>query len=176
MKNAYFSQAASWRIVRSAISDSLEEIRNDGQKGDEGIVLWLGRDEGDVVEVSHLVRLRGPGVEKRPDLIHIHSSLMNEVADLAIEREVRLVGQVHSHGPFYALDLSERDIEYGVHAPQYLSLVAPDYGDTASPIHSWGVHIFLEGYGYSRLSRAETEQRLNIVDGQNLPFLTAGGQ
>jgi hypothetical protein len=174
--NSYFSEAASWKIVRPAILDSIEEIKKDGKQGNEGIVLWFGRDQNSIVEVSHLVRLRGSGIEKRPDLIHINSSLMNEVADLAIECKARLIGQVHSHGPFYALDLSYTDVAHGVKAPQYLSLVAPDYGDTTCPIHSWGVHIFQEGFGYLRLSRAQAEQRLQVVDGQHLPFLTAGGE
>jgi len=88
---------------------------------------------------------------------------------------VRLLGQIHSHGPNYPLDLSATDREYGIKAPQYLSLVAPNYGNTAFPIHTWGVHVFVEGFGYSRLSQEEAEQRLCIVEGPHLSLLTAGG-
>jgi hypothetical protein len=175
MKNPYFSEVRIWRITGTAISDSVAEILVDGRDGNEGIVLWLGHDDGDVAEVTHLVRLRGPNIERFPDLIDIQPLLINEVADLAIRHEVRLVGQIHSHGPNCPLDLSVTDREYGIKAPQYLSVVAPNYGNTAFPIHSWGVHVFVEGSGYWRLSQEEAEQRLRIAEGPHLPFLTAGG-
>src|SRR5437868_3450420 len=137
MTNSHFVDIASWQIPETAISDSLAEMAIDGRNGNEGIVLWLGRDNGNVAEITHLIRLRGPLVEKRPDLINIHSSLLNDVADFAIEHDSRLIGQVHSHGPGYSLDLSPTDREYGIKAPHYLSIVAPDYGQTTAPIHHW---------------------------------------
>lgn len=48
----------------------------------------VGRDDASVAEVSHLVKLRGPMIRKRPDQIWIGSDLFNEVADLAIEHKV----------------------------------------------------------------------------------------
>ena len=167
---------AIWRIPETAIDDCLTEMARDGIDGNEGIVLWLGRDRNDVAEITHLVRLRGPLVEKRPDFINIHSSLFNDVADFAIEENLRLVGQVHSHGPGYRLDLSDTDREYGIKVPSYLSLVAPDYGQTREPIHRWGVHVFMAGAGYQRLSESEAHRRLEVVRGPRLPMVTVGDE
>jgi hypothetical protein len=175
MTNSYFVPVARWRFPESVISDSLREMAIDGQRGNEGIVMWLGRDDGGSTEITHLVRLRGALVDKRPDLINIHPSLLNDVADLAIEHKARLIGQVHSHGPGYSLDLSPTDREYGIKAPHYLSLVAPDYGNTTTPIQYWGVHVFVEGNGYVRLTPEESYTRVQLIPGSRLPFLTAGG-
>jgi hypothetical protein len=174
MSNPYFSPTEIWRIPQGAIADSLAEMAIDGEQGNEGIVLWLGRDDGEVCEVTQLVRLRGPLVEKFPDLINVDPALLNEVADLAIEHKARLIGQVHSHGPGYRLDLSPTDRDYGIKAPYYLSLVAPDYGNTTQAIEHWGVHVFKESVGYVRLGLQEVRRRIQIVAGTRVPFLTAG--
>lgn len=176
MKNSYFSHTETWRIPETVVPDSLAEMAIDGRRGNEGLVLWLGCDHGEIAEVTHLVRLRGPLVKKHPDLINVHASLLNDVADLAIDEKVRLIGQVHTHGPGYWLDLSPTDRDYGIKVPSYLSLVAPDYGRTTAPIQQWGVHVFDDGDGYVRLSPEEVHRRLQIVPGPHLPFLTAGGE
>ncbi len=173
--NAYFSQTDVWRVPAPAIADSLAEMAIDGNNGNEGIVLWLGCDDGDIAKVTHLVRLRGPLVEKFPDLINIHPVLLNEVADVAIENNVRLVGQVHSHGHGYSLDLSPTDRDYGIQAPGYLSLVAPDYGTTTTPIHCWGIHVFTDS-AYWRLPHHEAQRRIEVTRGSEVPFLTVGGR
>jgi hypothetical protein len=175
MTNTYFSHVETWRVPETVIPDSLAEMAIDGQQGNEGIVLWLGYDEREVAEVTHLVRLRGALIEKYPDFINIHPSLLNDVADIAIEHKVRLIGQVHSHGPGYWLDLSPTDREYGIKAPSYLSLVAPDYGNTNASIQDWGVHVCADGEGYLRLSPQEVHRRIHVVRGPHLPFLTVGG-
>jgi len=175
MTNAYFGETDIWRVPKLAISNSLAEMAIDGRNGNEGIVLWLGRDEHDVAEVTHLVRLRGPLVQKCPDQINIAPALFNEVADIAIENRVRLVGQVHSHGVGYSLALSPTDREYGIQAPGYLSLVAPDYGTGITPIHDWGVHVFTDMH-YRRLSKQEAERRIQVTETPQIPLLTVGGR
>lgn len=172
----FFKDTAIWRIPASAIDDCLTEMSRDGVDGNEGIVLWLGRDVDEVAEITHLIRVRGPLVDKRPALINIHPSIFNEIADIAIAEKVRLVGQVHSHGPGYGVDLSETDREYGIQVDSYLSLVAPDYGQTQEPIHRWGVHVFVAGTGYQRLSEADARRRVEVAHGTNLPMVTVGDE
>jgi proteasome lid subunit RPN8/RPN11 len=147
----------------------------DGCDGNEGIVFWLGQDREDIAEITHLVRLRGPLVVKHPEFVQVHPSLFNEIADIAIAHRLRLIGQVHTHGPDYRLDLSPTDRQYGIKTPSYLSLVAPNYGRTEVPVHHWGVHIFEEGLGYVRMRPAEAQRRIQVVSGPGLPFLTVGG-
>jgi hypothetical protein len=175
MTNSYFPQITAWRIPETAIPDLLAEMAIDGREGNEGIVLFLGRDDLTVSEVTHLVRLRGPGIRKRAWQITIQANLLNDVTDVAIEHNVRLVGQVHSHGPGYGLDLSPTDRLYGIKTPYYLSLVAPDYALSSAPIQRWGVHVFLEEQGYARLNSHEVSQRIQLFPTKRIPFLTVGG-
>lgn len=175
MNNSYFSSTQLWRIPQAAIEDSLDEMAFDGDNDHEGIVLWLGKDIHEIAEVTHLVRIRGPLVEKRKDFINIDPAILNDVADVAMEHGIRLVGQVHSHGPSYGVDLSLTDHIYGIRAPFYLSLVAPDYALTRAPLYDWGVHVYSPEVGYIRLSDAEVRHRLQIIGGLPPPMLTIGG-
>lgn len=170
----FFPSIKKWVIPASAILDSLKEMAFDGAIGNEGIVLWLGNRLKGIAEVTHLVGLRGPGVIKQPDLLRIESHLFNDVADVAIELGVSLLGQIHSHEGFW-VDLSWADSTYGVAVPYYLSVVAPHYamrGDT--DINDCGVHVFEPGRGYRRLPPNEVARRLNIGYGHKVPFLTVG--
>jgi hypothetical protein len=173
--NPYFAHVEKWRIPESVVPDSLAEMAIDGRQKNEGIVLFLGRDHDNFTEVTHLVKLRGPHIKKYPNLINIEAPLLNEVADLASSHGVRLIGQVHTHGRGYSLDLSPTDREYGIQAPFYLSLVAPDYAVSPSVLKHWGLHVFVEDTGYVRLNPAEIDRRIEVVPGPQLPFLTAGG-
>jgi len=175
MNNPYFSPTNSWRIPEAAVQDSLDEMALDGSHSHEGIVLWLGKDTGDVAEVTHLIRLRGPLVEKQAQFINIHPALFNDVADLAIAHGVRLVGQVHSHGPECGVDLSWTDRAHGIQVPFYLSLVAPEYAQTRAHLHDWGVHVYTSEAGYVRLGHDEARRRLQIAGNNRLPMLTVGG-
>ena len=170
-----FSETTTWRLPATVLPDSLEEMAIDGRRGNEGIVLWLGRDDGETAEITHLVKLRGPLITKRPNQIHIESELFNDIADVAIEKKVRLVGQIHSHGRGYSLDLSPTDRIYGLQTPHYLSLVAPDYGLTPCSITDCGIHVFQPGRGYIRLSLGEVAQKLEIIQGVHPPLIEVGG-
>jgi hypothetical protein len=171
-----FSETTNWRLPETVLPDSLQEMAIDGRRGTEGIVLWLGRDDGESAEITHLVKLRGPLVTKRPNQIHIESALFNDVADVAIENNVRLVGQIHSHGRGYSLDLSPTDRIYGLRTPHYLSVVAPDYGLSPCSVTDCGVHVFKPGCGYVRLTLAEVSKKIAIVRGPHLPFIEVGGR
>jgi hypothetical protein len=175
MTNLYFSEIETWRIPESAIADALAEMSIDGRDGNEGIALFLGQDNDDGdAEVTHLVKLRGPGLKKRPAQINIDAALLNEVTDVAIENKVRLLGQVHSHGPGYGIALSRTDRVYGIKTPYYLSLVAPDYGLSAAPIQRWGVHVFREQQGYVQLSAVEADRRIQLVPDMDVYVITVG--
>lgn len=176
MTNSYFSEIETWRIPEMAIADALKEMAIDGSEGNEGIVLFLGRDTDAVAEVTHLLKLRGGGVEKYPAWINIDPALLNDVTDVAMDNKVRLIGQVHSHGPGYGLDLSPTDRTYGIRTPYYLSLVAPDYALSAVPLQKWGVHVFMENQGWVRLSASEADRRLQVLPNARASVITVGGE
>ena len=173
---SYFPKVERWLIPKSALSSSFREMALDGVCGNEGIALWLGRRIGGRADITHVVALRGPGVIRKPNLLRISDDLMNDVTDLAIEHSVSLVGQIHSHGTGYGINLSPTDRMYGISVPYYLSLVAPHFGSRPkTPIGKCGVHVFEPGgAGFRRLPPDEANRRLEVISGPATPVLLVG--
>lgn len=171
----HFPPILIWRIPRSVLPDSFAEMKKDGLRGKEGIVLWLGHKINGQAEVTHLVSLRGKGITRSSANLRIDSSVVNDVTDLAIELGVILVGQIHSHGHGFGTNLSYSDRSYGVSVPGYLSVVAPDYA--LRPSTRWshsGIFVYEKGAGYRRLSTSEVKQRIQFVAMVRPPLLVVG--
>lgn len=175
MNTTFFPPVEVWHLTEGVLEGSLREMSTDGIRGNEGVVLWLGRRAQRQAEVTHLVGLRGSDVIKRPDLLVISPWLLNEVADVALQLSVSLIGQIHTHGSGYDIDLSRTDRTRGIAVPHFLSVVAPDYGLRSDiGITDCGVHVFEPGLGYRRLSTREVEQRVQVVSGSPPPLLLIG--
>ncbi len=110
----FFSEPRHWRIGQNVFRESLVEMARDGRHGNEGVAMWLGHYEDTTAIVTRVGILRGPYIRKAPALLMIGSELINDLTDLAVADGVRLIGQIHSHGPLYGTDLSETDRRYGV--------------------------------------------------------------
>lgn len=154
-----------WEVPEAALSISLEEMRLQGLKGNEGTALWLGRQrDQDLALVTHVVCLRGAGVTTAHSLIHVEAGLINMVADVALALGAYIVGQIHSHGHGWGVGLSLTDRELGVRAPWFLSVVAPDYGLRPTlGLRECGVHVCLPGGHFVRLSPAAVRQRVAVT-------------
>lgn len=171
----YFSIPGRWQIAADVLRHSFAEMAQDGARGCEGIAMWLGHHEGDTAVITHVARLRGPGLHKGPDRLLINADLVNDLTDVAIENKLTLIGQIHSHGPLHSTDLSEVDKRYGIVVPGYLSAVAPDYAMRPNTtIGECGIHVFIPGHRWQRLSPQEVQQRVSIVNGVTVPVLVAG--
>lgn len=172
--STFFPPVARWHLPEEAVYGSIAELARDGEQGNEGITLWLGhRQDGDAV-VTHLVALRGPSVRKGPRLLRIEPGLINDVIDLALELEVALIGQIHSHGRGW-VDLSPTDRTEGIAVPHYLSVIAPWFAlRPGTGLVDCGVHVFESGDGWRRLSPSEVQSRLCVVSGGRVPLISIG--
>lgn len=164
-----------WNMPRNVLADSISAMAPDGRRGNEGIVLWLGRVSEQEATVTHLVTLPDRWVRKRPDYLEVAPETLNTLLDVAEPLEVSLVGQIHSHPGTY-IDLSIPDRRYGISAPYFLSVVAPHYAQ--QPNTGWadcGVHQFLPRVGFCRLSREEVHRRMNVVETLRATTIVLGG-
>jgi hypothetical protein len=162
---AFFPTVDTWQVPRKALVASLREMARDGICGNEGIALWLGTRDSGIVTITHVVCLRGDDVARDPDYLNVGSATLNEVGDVAIGHGVTFVGQIHSHGPQFGVDLSPTDRRFGVAVPYFLSLVAPDYAlRTGISLEDCGVHVFEPSNGFRRLTRDEITERLALVE------------
>ena len=172
---SFFPPVDRWHLPQAALDASYREMARDGQAGTEGVALWLGNREASTGRITHVVGLRGPGVLKRRDLLRIEPWLFNDLADLLLELGVCLVGQIHSHPPGCSTDLSPTDREYGIKAPDYLSLVAPDFAARPTAcVEDCGVHVFDPGTGYRRMPPDEIAARICVESHIAVPFLIVG--
>lgn len=172
--STFFPPVARWHLPEAAVSGSFAEMARDGEQGNEGVALWLGHRQGGDAVVTHLVALRGSGVRKGPRLLSVEPWLINEVTDLAIELEVTLVGQIHSHGRGW-VDMSPTDRTEGIAVPHYLSVIAPWFAlRPGTGLVDCGVHVFESGDGWRRLSPSEVQTRLCVVSGGQVPLISIG--
>lgn len=152
-----------WTIPGNLLQESIAAMAADGKRGNEGIVLWLGGVSGEEVTITHLVTLPERWVHKTPRYLEVAPEALSALIDVAEPIEVSLVGQIHSHPGTY-VDLSIPDRRYGISAPYYLSVVAPHYAQW--PQTQWadcGVHQFVPGDGFRRLSSEEVCRRVNVT-------------
>lgn len=174
-----------WTVPQAALDRSYEELVADGARDREGIALWGGIAQpcagGDAVRVTHVILLRGPGVVRGRGYIGISPELLNDVTDAlaTLDGDVYLVGQIHGHPPFASTDLSEVDIAYGIRTPQYLSVVAPNYG-MAFPARfaECGVHVFEPRAGWLRFAPAEVAARMSVPSASDadITCITVGAE
>lgn len=155
-----------WILPQRALDYAYQELAADGALDREGIALWAGTAQGSDVRVTHVLLLRGPGVVRKEGYIGIAPDLLNQVTDALseIDGDVYLVGQIHGHPPRVSTDLSDVDIAYGIRAPNYLSVVAPNYGMSPVPrLEECGVHVFTPSVGWRRLLPSEVASRVSVV-------------
>lgn len=175
MNKKYFPTVLRWSLPEAALRASMTEMFRDGAHGNEGVAMWLGRRSGGCAYVSHVVALRGRGVIKRPAQLVIQESVFAAITGVAIDLGVSLVGQIHSHGPGYGVDLSPTDRMYGVAVPYYLSLVAPDYAMRPNtPLAACGVHVLQPGQGFRRLTAPEIKTRFHLTQESIPPLIVVG--
>ncbi|MBN8847145.1 MULTISPECIES: hypothetical protein [unclassified Sphingomonas] len=161
----FFEMPERWVLPDFIWKQSLEDMALDGAKGCEGVALWLGRHHEGAAVISACVLLRGPGVVKRPNHLSISAGLMNQVTMAALELDLILIGQVHSHSPLASTDLSYPDRYLGITERGYLSLVAPDFAQNpATRLAHCGVHVHEGAAGWRRMAAAEISSRFELPD------------
>jgi len=176
MNKKYFPTVDRWTLSEAVLQISMAEMSHDGAHGNEGVAMWLGRRAQGCATVTHVVALRGRGVIKCPAQLVIQEPVFAAVTEAAIDLGVSLIGQIHSHGPGYGVDLSPTDRMYGVAVPYYLSLVAPDYAMRHyTPMTACGVHVLQPGQGLRRLSISEINTRFHLTQ-EDLPQLIVIGE
>jgi hypothetical protein len=158
--------AERWLLADGLFDAVLRELSIDGLRHREGVAFFLGHHVGPEAHVTHLIALRGERLVKREDHLCIPAALMNEVTDHAIAQAGVLLGQVHSHGPGYGVDLSYPDHYFGIRAPGFLSLVCPDFGlHSETCLEDCGVHVFDAPRGFRRMRTGEIRQRFGSLLG-----------
>ena len=152
----------NWLLPSNLLQVSIAMMAPRGRAGNEGLALWLGRESDGFARVTHALELRGPGFRSSPLQLSISMLGMSAITDLADEKGVFLLGQVHSHPGGY-IELSDTDRRYGIRIADYLSVVCPHYAQApATRFADCGVHVF-DGDDYRPLATPEVARRISFV-------------
>lgn len=156
----------TWILPQSLLDASIKIMQPSGRLGNEGLALWLGREEhGDVARVTHVLDVRGAGVRAGPLQLQISERAMARITDAAADLETFLVGQIHSH-PGDFIELSDVDQIYGIRIEGYLSMVCPHYAQMPNTQwHQCGFHVF-EGAQFRQMAQKEVTARVRFDDAE----------
>ena len=71
------TQEITWSLPSDLLETSIEVMRPHGRIGNEGLALWLGKTNGNLVRITHLVSLRGDGFRTPPLQLRLNFTRFN---------------------------------------------------------------------------------------------------
>ncbi|WP_420128123.1 hypothetical protein [Longimicrobium sp.] len=152
------------RVPRDLAEAAREHLRAAGEEGCEAFVLWAGKRGGDVFEVLATLVPRQTA-HRTPSglLVEVDGDELLRLNVWLYDNGLQLVTQLHAHpGEAYH---SETDDRYPIMAQAGgLSLVLPDFAVRPFDVRDLAAHRLLPGRGWIRLSGAEIETLLKVVD------------
>lgn len=105
------------------VEQTLNHLQEAGQRGNECVVLWLGRESGGGIEIEAVCR---PAQIAGSDIFRIPPAAMREIIGVLAQHGWMIAAQVHSH-PFEAFHSLADDQWAIVRHENALSLVVPHF-------------------------------------------------
>jgi len=131
-------------ISRQCVSEMQVCIRTDLIRRHEGVCYLLGRIDGSTTRVDRAVR---PDAVTTPGSFHVDSLAMAAVMRLAAQRQLQVVGQLHTHpGAAYHSEGDERGAR--IRYKGYVSIVLPDYGRRLPDFTGAAIFVNHPGAGF----------------------------
>ena len=128
-------------IVPKAITEKTQLfLRHAGHARNEGMVLWVGQQEGMTFRVTNLLIPRQRGIRTHDGIcVIVDGEEMHRINMELFKSGLRLIAQVHSH-PTDAFH-SDTDDEYAIaNTIGCLSLVVPDFASRAFALAECAVY------------------------------------
>ena len=112
------------RITTNCRDQTTRHLHTSAQRGDEGIVYFVGLTNGTTSVALYGVR---PEADATSRSVDVSAPALGKIIRSAAEVDLQVVGQIHTHpgGAYHSEgDLAGMRIRY----PGYFSIVVPDYG------------------------------------------------
>jgi Prokaryotic homologs of the JAB domain len=132
-------------LDRVVIHTTLQTLKKFGARGEEGLVLWLGRIEPGHARVSQVYVPHQSSISDENGMGYfVSGETLFELNKTLAESGLRLIAQVHSHpGEAYH---SHADDRYAIVTVEGgLSIVVPDFGDAPAEPAAWAVYRLSSG-------------------------------
>jgi hypothetical protein len=129
------------QIPMSIVNIALDDLEYWGQRGVESIALFLGRWGKTTAHATTVVLADEPGVTRAVGLLRLSELWMLRLTQYCDEQNLSIVAQIHSH-PHDAWH-SFTDDHHLVHGPDLLSLVVPNFAQSADDRDhtNWAVFV-----------------------------------
>lgn len=165
MTVAHLQEVRCVAVERAVIQGTLRTLQEFGDRGLEGLVLWLGEIEPGIARIIQAyVPVQHPITSETGLGYFVSGETLFELNRSLETTGLRLIAQVHSH-PEEAYH-SDADDRYAiVTADGGLSLVVPNFGHASADPSSWAVYRLSQG-NWRELSFKETRDLIKVSESQ----------
>jgi proteasome lid subunit RPN8/RPN11 len=128
------------RISSDAVAATIDELAKVSDSRREAAAFWLGPTE--TLTTQTIVIPEGRGVLLQPLSLQISEEWMNLLGEFCDSTGQIVLGAVHCHPEEWSA-YSEIDADGFFHAPDFVSVVLPNYGRTELAVAdtAWGVYV-----------------------------------
>ena len=149
-------------VPLEATRETQRFLRAVGERGNEGLVLWCGKADGDTFNVTRILIPRQRGIRTADGVCAIVDSReMHRINVELYESGLRIVAQVHSH-PTHAFH-SDTDDEYAIaNTVGALSFVVPDFAVREFSLDDCAIYRLGAGGEWSELSLEEANALIDV--------------
>lgn len=151
-------------VPKQIALDGHKFLRLMGQKGSEGLVLWVGVIDHDTFDVTDLVVPKQKGVISDDGVCVIVETTELRRLNIALyESKKELIAQLHSH-PTEAYH-SDTDDEYPIVTTMGgLSLVAPDFAARPFDLRDYATYRLSKRAKWDELRESDVLKLIHIVE------------
>ncbi|MDB5874657.1 MAG: hypothetical protein JWQ07_4099 [Ramlibacter sp.] len=151
------------RVPGGVLRDGYASMRMAGKMGLEGMVLWVGQQDGQVFNVTQLIIPRQRGLRTPDGLCAVVDG--DELARLNMHlyrNSLELVGQVHTHpGAAYH---SETDDQHAIATTiGSFSIVVPNFAVTDFPLTECAVYRLDSSGHWAEVDESQAPNRIIVV-------------
>lgn len=152
-------------IPRSIFDSTINNLRENGLQGNEGIAFWTGILNDTNVEVKNVIFADSyPEFENQELFACVPLLTSFKIGELVHQRKEKLVVQIHSH-PFEAFH-SFVDNKYPIsHKIGFLSIVVPYFGKNVTDFTQCKIYEYLGNGKWKELFLKDVSKRF-IIKGE----------
>lgn len=151
-------------IPRESFARGYEFLRDAGKLGYEGLMLLVGRGNGDTFQVSDVWIPKQKGLRTADGIcVVVEAEEMHQINVALYKSELELVGQIHTH-PTDAYH-SETDDEFAIATVVgAVSIVVPNFAERPFHVEECAVYRLQSDGEWQALKAAESAQLIVIRD------------
>jgi len=149
-------------VPKSLVDETQLFLREVGETGREGMVLWVGNSDGKRFRITSLLIPRQRGLKTKDGVcVVVDADEMHRINVELFATGLRLIAQVHSH-PTDAYH-SETDDEYAIATTAgCLSLVVPDFATRDFDLSDCAVYRLDKNGGWQHVSPRKVKTLIAI--------------